>query len=138
MFDTVNEAFAREKRRIHDDDLIVESVLGTTDVMEESDDEMEDVVDVDSIPSDVYQKVDAELDRIVSSGEYDDTSVEEMVDGEAQGEEIDVIIDEAATEMEKTMWEDDENIGHPDKDRRNERGDKKDCHCQPEFEPEDM
>ena len=136
MFGTINEAFNREKRREHDELLIVESVLGTEEVVPGSEEEFEDVVDVDSVPEEVYKKVDAELDRIVGDPNYDDTDAEELVDDDddIDDSEINAVIDEAACNMADTFWYDDERIGHPNTDIRNKRGEKKDCHCQPKFE----
>lgn len=137
MFSTINEAFNREKRREHDELLIVESVLGVDEVLPGSDEELDDVVDADSVPEEVYKKVDAELDRIVGDPNYDDTSAEELVDDDdIDDNEIDAIIDEAACNMADTFWYDDERIGHPNVNIRKKRGEKKDCHCQPEFDPE--
>lgn len=115
MFSAINEQFTREKKKRTDDDLIAESVLEVEEVLPGSDEELDDTVDPDSVPEDVYKRLDAELDKIVSDPNYDDDEVEEMIDGddEISDEEIDAVITEACN-----CWKDPEGLGHPDRARR--------------------
>lgn len=128
MFSAINEQFTREKKKRSDDDLIAESVLEVEEVLPGSDEELDDTVDPDSVPEDVYKRLDAELDKIVSDPNYDDDEVEEMIDGddEISDEEIDAVITEACN-----CWLDDNGIGHPNKAMRT--GDINRQSVQPEF-----
>lgn len=110
MFGSINSQFNAAKNDMKNDDLIVESVLEVDEVIPGSDEELEDQVDVSSVPDDVYKRVDAELDKIVSSPDYDDTEAEELIDDddEISDEEIDAVITEACG-----AWVDDIGIGHP-------------------------
>lgn len=56
---------------------ILESVSIDETIME---DDEEDIVDPDSIPKDVVKKIDAQLDSIITSSDYDDTDLEAMID----------------------------------------------------------
>lgn len=117
MFAAINEQFTRAKRQASEDEFIVESVLDVEEVLPGSEDELDDQVDVDSVPDEVYNKVDAELEKIVSAPDYDDTEAEEMIDDEDITDEdlaeIDAVITEACN-----CWTDDKTIGHPDRKRR--------------------
>lgn len=116
MFESINRQFEEAKRARADQDLILESVLEVDEVIPGSDDELESQVDVDSVPDDVYKKVDAELEKIVSAPDYDDTEAEELYedeDDEFTDAEIDAVITEACG-----AWFDDENIDHPDVSRK--------------------
>lgn len=99
MFAAINEQFTRAKRQASEDEFIVESVLDVEEVLPGSEDELDDQVDVDSVPDEVYNKVDAELEKIVSAPDYDDTEAEEMIDDEDITDEdlaeIDAVITEA-------------------------------------------
>ena len=111
MFESINRQFEEAKRSRADQDLILESVLEVDEVIPGSDDELEAQVDVDSVPDDVYKKIDAELEKIVSAPDYDDTEAEELYDEEDEeftDAEIDAVITEACG-----AWLDDENLGHP-------------------------
>ena len=128
MFESINRQFAEAKRSRADHDLILESVLEVDEVIPGSDDELEAQVDVDSVPDDVYKKIDAELEKIVSAPDYDDTEAEELYEDEDEeftDAEIDAVITEACG-----AWLDDESLGHPDVSRRSKEKDQplfKDC-----------
>lgn len=114
MFASINQEFNRAKSLRRENRFLVESVLGVDEVLPGSDDELDDVVDSDSVPEDVYKKLDAELDKIVDDPNYDDTEVDEMLDDEdIPDEEIEALIDETCN-----AWVDPENIGHPCTSRR--------------------
>lgn len=111
MFAAINEQFNKKKRNASEDEEIVESVLGVDEVLPGSEDEMDDQVDADSVPDDVVNKIDAELEKIVSAPDYDDTEADEMIDDEDDDfsdEEIDAVITEACN-----AWYDPEHLGHP-------------------------
>jgi len=131
MLESVNRRFLANRNLRRDDDLILESVLDVAEIIPGSDEEIDDVVDPDSVPDDVYKKIDDALESYVSKTDYDDTDVEGLVDddvGESDEdvEKIDTIITEAAG-----AWLDCEDIGHPDTSRRNGCTDLK----QPYFSP---
>ena len=115
MFKSINEAFNKRKADILSRERLLESVLEVEEVMPGSEDEMDDVIDADSVPDDVYKKLDAELDKIVDDPNYDDSEIEEMIDDddEVSDEEIEAIMDEACN-----AWYDDNGIGHPDTSKR--------------------
>lgn len=114
MFASINQEFNRAKSARRERQFIIESVLGIDEVLPGSDDELEDVVDSDSVPDDVYKKLDAELDKIVEDPNYDDTEVDEMLDDEdIPDEEIEALIEESCN-----AWVDPESLGHPDLSRR--------------------
>ena len=103
MFKTINAAYNARKRNLEENELISESVLGVEEVIPGSDEELDSVVDTDSVPDSVYNKVDAELDKLVSDPEYDDTEAEELVDDDdlddyVDDNELDAVIDEACTQ----------------------------------------
>lgn len=110
MLQGVNNAFNSGKRTAREDQFILESVLGSDeDILNEMDDEdMEDTVDVDSIPPEIMSKVDSALDKIIGDG-IDDEEIDEMLDDDDEDDEINVMISEACA------WYDDEKIGHPNK-----------------------
>lgn len=100
MFPTLNRKFRAAKLAAKDRQTILESVLGIDEVLPGSDEEMEDVVDVDSVPQDAYKKLDAMLDKLVDSDSYDDTEAEELADedfdeDEISDDDINAIIDES-------------------------------------------
>ena len=119
MLKSINSEFNRAKKLQKDDTLIVESVLDVEEVLPGSDEEIDDIVDADSVPDDVYNKVDKALDDLVSKEDYDDTAADELLedidddDDEITDEELDAVITECTG-----AWEDDENIGHPNTARR--------------------
>ena len=80
MFEAINEQFSRQKRAATEDEFIAESVLDVDEVLPGSEDEMDDQVDSDSVPDDVINKIDAELEKMVSAPDYVDTEAEELVD----------------------------------------------------------
>lgn len=106
MFDSINAAFNRAKNDIAEHNFIVESVLDVEEVLPGSEEEMDDEVDVDSVPDDVYAKIDKVIDKYVSSDKYDDTEAEELVDDDdyedvdVSDEEINAIVSEAVS-----LWE---------------------------------
>lgn len=122
MFKTINDEFNHALKNKAANKFIVESVLAAEEVLPGSEEEMEDVTDVDSIPDDVYKKLDSELDKIVNDPKYDDTEAEELLDDDDYDEdndtgiddsELDAIVNEAAD-----SWYDDENIHHPNTGRK--------------------
>lgn len=100
VFGSINSQFDKARRDRAENEFIVESVMGVEEVLPGSESEMEDIVDVDSVPDDVYKKIDAELDKIVGDPEYDDTEAEELVDDDddIDDNEIDAVINEAVGE----------------------------------------
>ena len=96
MFESINEAYKKAKHELEDNQFILESVLGVEEVIPGSEEEMDDTVDVDSVPADVYKKIDQSIDNMINNGEYDDTEIDEMVDDDIDDEEIDIVITEAA------------------------------------------
>lgn len=106
MFDSINAAFNGAKNDIAEHNFIVESVLDVEEVLPGSEEEMDDEVDVDSVPDDVYAKIDKVIDKYVSSDKYDDTEAEEYVDDDdyededIPDEEINAIVSEAVS-----LWE---------------------------------
>lgn len=120
MFKSINEQYRREKKRLAENAFILESVLDVEEVIPGSDEELDSVVDTDSVPDEAYRKVDDVLERIVTAPDYDDTEAEEMVDDddgleddEELNGELDAIIDET-----QGLWYDDENLGHTNISRR--------------------
>lgn len=120
MFKSINEQYRREKKRLAENAFILESVLDVEEVIPGSDEELDSVVDTDSVPDEAYRKVDDVLERIVTAPDYDDTEAEEMVDDDDGLEddeeldgELDAIIDET-----QGLWYDDENLGHTNVSRR--------------------
>lgn len=147
MFDSINRSFSKEKADRKNHEFIMESVLDTEEVLLGSEDEMDDEVDVDSVPTDVYKKIDKSLDDMIQNGEYDDTEVEEMVDDDIPDEEIEAVITEAVeeweSEEEKDMEDDDESEEDEDSEdedddddddeddkKKRERKQDKDCDCE--------
>lgn len=116
MFEAINEQFSRQKRAASEDDFIVESVLDVDEVLPGSEDEMDDQVDADSVPDEVINRIDAELEKMVSAPEYDDTEAEELVDedDDISEDELDTVITEACA----ACWVDDNGIGHPNRELR--------------------
>lgn len=127
MFSTINKELTRKRNNLKAREFITESVLGVDEVLPGSEEEFDDIVDVDSVPDEVYKKIDDALEKIVSDPNYDDTEADELLDDDIDDDDIDdatinAIIDEAAN-----AWYDDENIGHPDVSRKH------DTHNQPRF-----
>lgn len=122
MFDSINAAFNHAKNDIAEHNFIVESVLDVEEVLPGSEEEMDDEVDVDSVPDDVYAKIDKVIDKYVSSDKYDDTEAEELVDDDdyedvdVSDEEINAIVSEAVS-----LWE-----SSDEDDSDDEEDDKKD------------
>lgn len=126
MFDSINAAFNRAKNDIAEHNFIVESVLDVEEVLPGSEEEMDDEVDVDSVPDDVYAKIDKVIDKYVSSDKYDDTEAEELVDDDdyedvdVSDEEINAIVSEAVS-----LWEScDENDSDDDDEKDDDEKEK--------------
>lgn len=118
MLEAINNAFNAQKRAARDHELIMEAALDVEEVLPGSDEEEDDMLDADSVPDEVYNKIDKALDDLISKSDYDDSSTDELVDDdidedEISDEELEVVITEACG-----PWLDDENIGHPDTSRR--------------------
>lgn len=130
MFDSINAAFNGAKNDIAEHNFIVESVLDVEEVLPGSEEEMDDEVDVDSVPDDVYAKIDKVIDKYVSSDKYDDTEAEEYVDDDEYDdtdipdEEINAIVTEAVS-----LWENGSKAEESDEDEDSEdkSEDKKEC-----------
>lgn len=119
MFTSINSEYNKKKNAGKADQFIVESVLAVDEVLPGSEEEFDDIVDTDSIPDEVYNKIDAELNKIISDPNYDDIEAEELVDGDDDIDDsaLDAIVDECAN-----AWYDNENINHPDKSRQEAMG----------------
>lgn len=121
MFDSINAAFNRAKNDIAEHNFIVESVLDVEEVLPGSEEEMDDEVDVDSVPDDVYAKIDKVIDKYVSSDKYDDTEAEELVDDDdyedvdVSDEEINAIVSEAVS-----LWESCDEDDYDDDDEKDD------------------
>lgn len=121
MFDSINAAFNHAKNDIAEHNFIVESVLDVEEVLPGSEEEMDDEVDVDSVPDDVYAKIDKVIDKYVSSDKYDDTEAEELVDDDdyedvdVSDEEINAIVSEAVSLWESNDEDDSDNDEEDDK-----------------------
>ena len=121
MFDSINAAFNHAKNDIAEHNFIVESVLDVEEVLPGSEEEMDDEVDVDSVPDDVYAKIDKVIDKYVSSDKYDDTEAEELVDDDdyedvdVSDEEINAIVSEAVS-----LWESSDEDDSDDNDEQSE------------------
>jgi len=107
-FNSINQQYKARKRAMFDNRFIFESVTEDVDYDDETgaaeEDDIESTVDSDSVPKDVYKKIDAMLDGIITKEDYDDTEAEELLDDDDvdDGEdidddnEVDAIITEAA------------------------------------------
>ena len=104
MLGKINDAFNAKKAAAANDRFIAEAAMDVEEILPGSDEEMEDLVDTDSVPDEVYRKVDAALEKLISDEKYDDTEVEELIDDDdvddSENPEIDAIITDAADEME--------------------------------------
>lgn len=141
MFDSINAAFNRAKNDIAEHNFIVESVLDVEEVLPGSEEEMDDEVDVDSVPDDVYAKIDKVIDKYVSSDKYDDTEAEELVDDDdyedvdVSDEEINAIVSEAVS-----LWESCDEDDYDDDDEKDDDEEEKsedDSDDNEDDEPED-
>ena len=119
MLGEINTKFNRAKADKKNDQFIVESVIGEDEVLPGSEEELDDIVDSDSIPDDVMSKIDKAMDDVIGDGDIDDEEIDEMLDDDddlddTKFSELDAYINEAAN-----AWYDDENVHHPDTSRRN-------------------
>ena len=112
MFDAINKQFNSAKRNAREEQFILESVMDVEEVLPGSEEDIDDIIDSDSVPEDVYKKVDAMLDKFVDSNDYDDTEVEELLDDDddISEDEIDAVITEA---IEGNLAEMDEGAKNP-------------------------
>lgn len=104
MLEAINKQYNDEKKNASEEQLIIESVLEVEDVVPGSEEEMDDVVDVDSVPDDVYTKVDQALDKLISDKDYDDVEADELLDDDMDEDEVsdadlEAIMDEAVGEI---------------------------------------
>lgn len=118
MLSGVNAQYRNKLANTKNNAFIVESVLDVDEVMPGSDEELDDLIDVESIPPEVYEKVDQALDKLIGDDGIDDDEIEELIDDDDDlddeaFEELDAVINEASN-----AWYDDEGIGHPDLNRR--------------------
>jgi len=100
MFGNINKEYNAKKRAKKENQFITESVLGVEEILPGSEEEMDDITDVDSVPEEVYKKIDAELDKIVNDPNYDDSEADELADDDLgeddeDDEAIDAIVNEA-------------------------------------------
>lgn len=143
MFDSINAAFNRAKNDIAEHNFIVESVLDVEEVLPGSEEEMDDEVDVDSVPDDVYAKIDKVIDKYVSSDKYDDTEAEELVDDDdyedvdVSDEEINAIVSEAVSLWESCDEDDSDDDEEKDDDEKEKSEDDSDDNEDDEPEDED-
>lgn len=141
MFDSINAAFNHAKNDIAEHNFIVESVLDVEEVLPGSEEEMDDEVDVDSVPDDVYAKIDKVIDKYVSSDKYDDTEAEELVDDDeyedvdVSDEEINAIVSEAVSLWESSDEDDSDDDDEKDDDEKEKSEDDSDDN--EDDEPED-
>lgn len=89
MLGDINQKFNEEKRRAAEDQFIGEAAMEVEEVIPGSEEEIDEVIDADSVPDETYKKVDKALDDLLSKEGYDDTEVEELVDGEGETAEVD-------------------------------------------------
>lgn len=118
MLSGVNKKYQGELADAKNNKFIVESVLGVDEVLPGSDEELDDLIDTESIPAEVYNKLDKELDKLIGDDGIDDQEIEELIDDDddlddEQFDELNAMINECAG-----VWYDDEGIGHPDINRR--------------------
>lgn len=143
MFDSINAAFNRAKNDIAEHNFIVESVLDVEEVLPGSEEEMDDEVDVDSVPDDVYAKIDKVIDKYVSSDKYDDTEAEELVDDDdyedvdVSDEEINAIVSEAVSLWESCDEDDSDDDDEEDDDEEEKSEDDSDDNEDDEPEGDD-
>lgn len=143
MFDSINAAFNRAKNDIAEHNFIVESVLDVEEVLPGSEEEMDDEVDVDSVPDDVYAKIDKVIDKYVSSNKYDDTEAEELVDDDdyedvdVSDEEINAIVSEAVSLWESCDEDDSDDDDEEDDDEEEKSEDDSDDNEDDEPEGDD-
>lgn len=118
MLNSVNAKYRKTLADAKNNEFILESVLGVTEVMPGSDEELDDIIDVESIPDDVYSKLDKAMDKLIGTDGIEDDEIEELLDEDDDLDdeafnELDAVVNEAAN-----AWYDDEGIGHPDLNRR--------------------
>ena len=104
MLEAINKQYNNEKKNASEERFIAESVLEVEDIVPGSEEEMDDVVDVDSVPDDVYAKVDQALDKLISDKDYDDVEADELLDDDMDEDEVsdadlEAIMDEAVGEI---------------------------------------
>lgn len=124
MFESINRGYMSAKRHLKDEQFIMEAAT------EEMEDEIVDVddadtIDTDSVPTEVYKKIDKQLDAIVNDPNYDDDEAEEMVDDDDDDvgdNEVGVVVDEAVNSWNNgRYWYDDEGLGHPNLNDRSQK-----------------
>lgn len=134
MFSEINKKIHAEKAHASELRFIMEASMEIEDVLPGSDQEIEDVIDVDSVPDNAMSELDKVLDKIVDDPNYDDTEISDMINGDDDGDEsgVDISEDEIEAALNEAVvaWTDDENIHHPNKDRRSS------ADHQPIFNPE--
>lgn len=139
MLESVNRRFMHARRRQREIDFIMEAALDVEDAVPGTDAAIDNVVDPDSVPDEVYRKIDKALDDIVNREDYDDTEIKELIKDDMDDEdfddediiddmELDGVITEAAG-----AWLDCEDMGHPDMDRNDGSCDDTE---QPEYDAE--
>ena len=114
MLGEINARYMEKKNSEKADRFITESTLEVEEILPGSEEEMDDVVDTDSVPDDVYKRVDAELDKIVNDPNFNDDDIEDLVDDDIDEDEIDDDAIEAIIDEACGAWYDNEGIGHPD------------------------
>lgn len=106
MFGDINRRVNKMKNDAREHAFMMESVLDTDEVLPGSEDEMEDEVDIDSVPDDVIAAVDKYLDTVVNKPDYDDEEIEETLDDDDEDLDLDdAEIDVVVTEIDKKLDE---------------------------------
>lgn len=79
MFSSINKEYNKERNKLADDQIILESVVGT-DVMPMSDEEDDEIVDADSIPEAQLNKAMKHIDELIDKEDFDDLEIEDLID----------------------------------------------------------
>ena len=109
MFKHINEEYNARKKANAERRMILEATMDVEEVIPGSEEDMENIVDADSVPHDVYKKIDAELNKIINDPDYDDDDAESMVDGDEDdiGDDEESIVDDdvlSALMNEAVTW----------------------------------
>lgn len=77
------ERCLNSQRKAYERQFIIESTSIEEEMLEDDED---DIVDPESIPPEVMDKIDKQLDTIIASDSFDDTDIEELIDED--GDEV--------------------------------------------------
>lgn len=124
MIASINREYRSRIHGLAEDAFILESVLSVEEVLPGSDEEMEDIIDVDSVPADKYAALDQMLDKIVDSPDYDDSEADELADDDFDENEVDDSELDAIMESACGEWLDEGAVAQPvpDSTKRTEAG----------------